>query len=802
MKTKLTHAFKRALKIFMALALLSFSQAMAQPEQIIASNFTLLKTQPNRTITGEIIEQQSGEAVPFANLALIEAESSTLVSGGTTNMAGKFEIVCNSPGNYQLRISALGYETVYKDITLEKHTTFCLGTIYLVVEEIYLEGVVVAAERIKAISGIEKTTYMVNRNMLSASNTGTDLLKLVPGISVDIRQNISLEGSQQIKILVDGVERDRDFVAQIPAGQIDKIEVSTQPSARFDGSASGVINILLIREKNAGFEGQVYLEIPTSSNEVYLFPKYNLRYGSGKLNFFASYTGELTNLKVLDSYQRNLFDNNDITRINVSNHLQQQTWSHRFHYGMDYFVNERTQLNFYGYYNPFSFEYSGKSELFLNGSENASWSVDKKDQDLNHGFHNSLFFKHILSETGGHELTADLIIYSLKGENNNTFSNEEIGYYQQNRTLPSHLALNLKIDYCRPLTAIFNYEAGGYARHEKMVDRTTGDFAYGENTFALYNTIGYNGKKFTALAGVRLEKSELGQSDEPKHAFTALLPGASVNFQLNKGQNLSLSYRQSIKYPRFFQLNPSRTVTDPFSVHSGNPFLKPARLENIQLEHSIRFGNQYVSTRVFYGQSKEVISHLNWLNNEGILESWNFNLGNISQYGMQVTGAFSLGKKTGINPVLRMFEVKSAPNTFGLENGLTAYRKMAWSASVSAYTLLPGEITASLVFNYSSPLPELQVSRFSNALYFLSLEKDFGKGFRAGLISAIPFAGSFVYQGSETNSFAFSDYSTGEILMSMVPFWIKFNFQFFTGKKRESIDRQREETESIQRRGF
>lgn len=632
--------------------------------------------------------------------------------------------------------------------------------------------------------------------------TGTDLLKLVPGISVDIRQNISLEGSQQIKILVDGVERDREFVAQIPAGRIDKIEVSTQPSARFDGSASGFINIILIREKDAGFEGQVYLEVPSKSNEIYLFPKYNIRYGSGKFNFFTSYTGELTSFSVLDSYQRTLLGNNDNTRINASNHLQQQTWSHRFHYGMDYFINERTQLNFYGYYNPFSFEFSGNSELFFNGSEKSSWNVDKKDHDLNHGLNNSLFFKHNFNESGDHELTADLGFYNLKGENRSTFTNEESGYFQQNLTLPSHQAINLKIDYRRPLPANFNFEAGVFARRENMADRAIADFAHSENTLAVYNTIGYSGEKFNVLAGVRLEKSELGQSHEPKHSFTALLPGASVNYRIKNGQSLRLSYRQSIRYPRFYQLNPYQAVIDHYTVHSGNPFLKPVRVENIQLEHSIRFGNQFVSTRAFYTQSKEVISQLSWLKNEEILESGNFNLGTISQYGMQLTGAFSLGKKTGFNPVVRVFEVKTNPNTMGLENGLKASQKMAWHASISAYTLLPGEITASLVFNYSTPLPDLQVTQFSDALYFLSIEKDFGKGFRAGLISAIPFAGSFAYKGSEINGTGFSDYSTGEILMSNVPFWVKLNYQFSSGQKRESIERRREEIESIQRRGF
>jgi len=753
-------------------------------------------------ISGEIKENDDGCAVPFANIAVMDAQGSEIIGGGTSCLEGNFSIEIKDSGEYILRISAVGFETLFVELHVMNLRLINLGSISLQARRISLGEVLVVAERIKAATGAEKTSYFVNRNMLSASNTGTDLLKLVPGVSVDIRQNILLEGNHQVLVLVDGVERDREFVAQIPAARIDKIEVSNHPSSRFDGSASGVINIILVREKNAGFEGQVYLEVPSKSDEVYLFPKYSLRYGSGKLNFFTSYTGELTSLKVMDSYQRTLQENKSKTRINGMNLLQQRTWSHRFHYGMDYFINERNQINFYGYYNPFSFEYSGASALFINGSENSSWSVDKNDHDSNHSFYNAVFYKHNFSETGVHELTADLGFYNLSGENSSILSNTETGYYHMSQTLPKHQALTLKTDYRRPLPANFNYEGGAFARKEIMADGAIDEFDYGESTLAVYNTLGFNGKKFNAIAGIRLERSQPGQNDGPKHSFTALLPSGSILYRIKNGQGLRLSYRQSIRYPRFYQLNPFQTVIDPYTVHAGNPFLKPVRIEYIQMEHSIRFGNQFVSTHAFYSNSKEVISQLNWLNNGEKLESGNFNLGNISQYGLQLTGAFSLGKRMGFNTVVRVFEVQSTPNSLGLESELTSCTKMGWHAGFSAYAKLPGEITASLVFNYSSPLPDLQVTRFSDALYFLSLEKDLGEGFRAGLISAIPFTGRFVYKGTEISGTGFSDYSTGEILMSKVPFWFKFTYQFSSGQKRQSVERRSEETESIQRRGF
>ena len=128
----------------------------------------------------------------------------------------------------------------------------------------------------KAKTDADKTTYFMNKKMYDASNTGVDILNYIPGIQVDIMKNISFEGSQNIVILVDGKERDRNFVSQLNANQIDKVEVINAPGSRYDADVTGVINIILKKDRESGINGHIYAEVPTSKSEIYVFPDLQL----------------------------------------------------------------------------------------------------------------------------------------------------------------------------------------------------------------------------------------------------------------------------------------------------------------------------------------------------------------------------------------------------------------------------------------------------------------------------------------------------------------------------------------------
>ena len=232
---------------------------------------SLVSAQPGFTLSGNIISAENGEAVAFANVALFDSTQNRILNGAAGNETGTFILNGVTPGTYKMQVSALGFESQTRKV--EMNGNLNLGFIPLSETSLQLKDVDVVAQRIKAKSVPDKTTFFVNRKMHESSNTGTDILKLVPGLQVDLQQNVSLEGSQNVIILVDGKERDRSFLSQLPASKIDKVEVISSPPARYDADITGVINVVLSREEHAGIDGHVYLEIPTSGSEIFLQPE-------------------------------------------------------------------------------------------------------------------------------------------------------------------------------------------------------------------------------------------------------------------------------------------------------------------------------------------------------------------------------------------------------------------------------------------------------------------------------------------------------------------------------------------------
>jgi hypothetical protein len=317
--------------------------------------------QQKLNIKGQLKDQQNMQAVSFATVALRRLSDSTLITGTSSNLDGEFQIGSIPVGKYSLIISAIEFNRVIKSIDLKND--FNTGIILLQEKSVTLGEVVVVGERMKAKTEPDKTIYYMNKKLYDASDNGVDMLSYIPGVQVDIMKNISLEGSQHILILVDGIERDRNFLSQLNASKIDKVEIINTPGSKYDADVTGVINIILKKNKETGINGQVHLEIPTSVSEMYIFPDYNFNYSFNKLNLYTSYDGDLSYFNITESSNRNFSDTQGETEIMSAQFVRQKYWSHRFHYGFDYTFNEKNQLNFYAFYNPYSSEHSGSVEM-------------------------------------------------------------------------------------------------------------------------------------------------------------------------------------------------------------------------------------------------------------------------------------------------------------------------------------------------------------------------------------------------------------------------------------------------------
>lgn len=775
---------------------------------VIATSLSALEGQGQQKqyIKGLLKDQQNLQAVAYATVALRRLSDSTLITGTSSNTDGEFSIESIPNGSYCIIISAIGYNLVTKNIDLTNN--FNTGTILLQEKAVTLSEIVVVGERMKAKAEADKTTYFMNKKMYDASNTGVDMLSYIPGVQVDIMKNISLEGSQHIIILVDGKERDRNFLSQLNSSQIDKVEVISTPGSKYDAGVTGVINIILKKDNETGINGNIHVEVPTSKSEIYVFPDYSFNYSFNKLNLFTSYNGDLSYFDIIKSNNRNFRDTQGITEIKSNQYVRQKYWSHRFHYGFDYILNEKNQFNFYAFYNPYSSEHNGNVDLQVSGDKVGEeyWSALKKDQDINQSSFYSLYYKHVFNKPG-REITFDLSYSNFRAENSTTYITtysmpENFLTNQVNTVKPKQNSESFKIDYTSPISENLKFDAGIKAKLQLLQDRQSDEFKYDESILALYGTLTYNFSKYTLSTGLRAERSTSGLTNSFNNNAFVILPNATLNYKLTPKQNLKISYSRTIERPNIYELNPYISIDDPFTMQRGNPDLKQEFRQNLSINYTKIIGNNYISLQLFYKKKSDAINNYTFINDSGIFETLIGNLGDIHEYGIQMSGALKLHKAIAINPYFELRNVATIGNNIPKEYNIDNRHRIVFESGLSAIVTFKYDIVASLQFHYTSPEIDIQNTSFVDAIYLISLEKTFKKNFKVGIKSALPFSKTFTYQGTEIKGEDFYSHSEGNIKLSTFPVWINFRYQFNSGKILNRINRTKEDIDKMPKKGF
>jgi hypothetical protein len=771
---------------------------------VLVVNVSILSVHGQPSISGKLFDQKNNQAVPYANVALYEMPDSLLVNGAMSDTSGQFVIKPVPNGNYRMIISQLGYQPVSENVEITDGHSFDSGILYLTENFIRLDEAVVVGERMKAKAENGKTSFFITKKMVDASNTGTDILKLIPGVQIDLKNNIAMEGSQNILILVDGKERDRNFVSQIHPKQIDKIEIMSASPSRYDASVTGVINIVLKKEMGTGFSGHIYTEIPTSSSEIFIAPSYGFNYGFKKFNLFTSYNGEMSYFDITENLYRTFTGSSGLNEINSQQIVRQKNWSHRFHYGFDYFLNTKNQVNFYAFFNPYSWEHDGTVQLQASGDKSTNWQSQKEDTDINTGTFYSLYFKHLFNDEGS-EITFDVSNYNLKAENTTTYISEGSDKSPEtivNSVKPRQNDVSIKIDYNSSSTKKLSFGTGVKAKFRLMKDLESNDFNYSENVFAVYGAVGYKNSKYNLNMGFRLENSVSDLENEFRNTDLSLLPYLAFNWQLQSNQSIQLSAGRSVFRPKIYQLNPFISVSDPYTVQKGNPLLKPEFRNSVYGEYSIRFKSNFISTRLFYNNTTDAINNLTIINDTATFETCVYNLGKVQQFGLQFTGALKLGKVITFNPYIRLFGQHTSPNELARQYAVSDRRQMVFESGFSTVLWLKRDFDISFIFQYATPKNNIQDNWYCGALYFLSFEKTLFRNFKAGIVSGLPMKKTFVYTGSEISAPDFSSHNEGVITLADISAWFKMSYQFNSGNKREKINREKEVIDNLPKKGF
>jgi len=590
-------------------------------------------------ITGKVIDKQSSHAIEYANVALYSVQDSSVVAGTVTDGNGIFKLEKCPAGRYYMYVKFIGYDQkVIENIAINKNqTTIDMGSIVLTPGSENIEGVEVVAERSQILYKLDKKIVNPGTIISAQGGSAVDVLENTPSVTVDVEGNVSLRGSGDFMVLIDGRPTPldpSDALQQIPATAIENIEIITNPSAKYDpDGTSGIINVITKKNRLDGISGQ--LNLNTDSKGSY-GGDILLNYRNSKLNAFVS-----ANYKNGVMEGNSLFENqniyNDTTYYtNTEGDRGGGRLSNGVKAGIDYTISskdiisltgnigqmgfERTALNTYSEYTiPTSFELNSLSE-----------DVDNRDRNY---YSSNLNYQHKFNNEG-HELQASINYQFDKSDdgslNEKTDYDGNIILGQHSTEIGDGTDIRIKADYTYPINDKYKIEAGYQTRLENEesdymyyemdlaseeyvnLEQFNNNSIYVRNIHSLYGMFAGEYSKFSYQLGLRGEytyrKIEQKGEDDP---FTIdrldFFPTIHTAYQLPSEQQIYLNYARRIQRPRNYYLEPFYTWSDAYNIRVGNPDLIPEYIDSYEIGYIKQFENAFVSVEGFFRQTNNKV---------------------------------------------------------------------------------------------------------------------------------------------------------------------------------------------------
>lgn len=682
-------------------------------------------------IYGKLVDAKTKQPVEYASVALLRQRDSSVVTGMLSKGNGDFSLENLPFGPYLIRINFMGYTTLFRKVAVSPQAMAQdLGNIRLEPNVKALSEVEVTGQRSAFQMAIDKKVFNVDRNLTSVGGTATDVLKSVPSVNIDIDGNVQVRNSSP-NIFVDG-KPSTLTLDQIPADAIESVELITNPSARYDAEGmSGIINIVLKKNKKAGFNGQIQGGIGTND-------KYNLGGNisarQGKWNVSANY-----NLNMNRNWGEGVTDRENFATGNTPksfiNQLSDSYGGGKFQFGrfgVDYFLDNRNTLSLSQNIVGGSFKNHDELGSRYFDENKGLTSRNHRITDSKFGFNNyttTLGYKHLFSEPNK-ELTADVSM-NLSNNNRNggftTFPQNLAGepagdaYVQSNTGKGNTNFYSFQADYVDPVGKTGKFETGvkgSFRNYESIYDVYEGgqysdamsnDYEYKEQIYAAYVNYSNAIKNFGYQVGLRAEQyvysgaipSE-NKIFEPTKAVPGLFPSAYLSYKLQKEQELQLNYSRRVNRPNFFQLVPYRDFSDPLNHREGNPNLTPEYTNSLEFSYMKQWKNHNFLGSLYYRNTNNLISTLNTpisAGNDTLLTTF-VNANKNFSYGAELTMKNQIIKGWDITTNVNLYQTE-----LQVRNDKEFYnnRGFSWLAKVNSETKLPYNFTVQVTANYQAP---------------------------------------------------------------------------------------------------
>lgn len=653
-----------------------------------------------QVISGSVVDEQG--PLEFASVRLFNVKDSTVSQGIYTSADGSFKLSDVAPGNYYMKISFSNFVTQLIDpLIVKKSDVINLGEIKLSIDKtLELEGVIAIGSLDALKAGIDKKIYNVADDITVKGGNVNDVLNNIPSIEVDQDGNISLRGDGSVKVLIDGrpsglvLGDGKNLLSSIPANSIERIEVVTNPSAKYDpDGTSGIINIVMKKNKLKGFNGIVTGTVATGnqyegsfalsyrSKRFNSYMNYSYDYYEGYRDYYSVLNRQLT----LDSSIL-LIQNREGTDLKSGNSAV---------LGTDFFINDRNVLGIsvtgalgtrdrYGYMKN---EIYDGNQVFIN-----KWDRISKEPRSNRNVDINLNYTYKLKEEKG-ELS--FVAYQSFGENSVKGFFDQL-YYANETDLITLSPLNQRLNNIETNTITtvqtdFSYvlkkmkariETGAKMSRKNELTDTKSEtrdtisglfysdtlanfkYQYTGNEYSTYFIFGQVLGKFKYQAGLRGEfaiqnPQLLSSLINYRSTYLNIFPSAHLKYDLSKKSEIGLSYSRRINRPSSDQLNPFISYADPFNLRGGNPKLKPEYIDSYDFSYSLTKEKIILSMSAYYRRTTDVINRVKYYRSDNTSIVTNENI--------------DKSESTGFEAILIYKPYKWMKNTFSFNGNYINY---------------------------------------------------------------------------------------------------------------------------------
>lgn len=680
------------------------------------------------SITGIVLDAETKQPLEYATIVCTPLNGKA-ITGGITDQNGKFDVQV-AKGSYDISVEFISFKTkTFKNRDIK--TDLNLGTILLEINAESLNEVEIIAEKSTVEIRLDKKIYNVGKDMTVKGGTASDVLDNVPSVSVDVEGNVSLRGSENVRILVNGKPSGlvglsgTDALRQLPADAIEKVEVITSPSARYDAEGTaGILNIILRKGKALGFNSSF---TATAGNPDYFGASANLNYRTNKVNYFTNIgynynnspgksKSDVTYLNPINDAAKYISENTKYTREN--NRFNSQ-------FGVEYYINDKTSLT-----GTVLYRTSDGDDTSTNTRQefNASKSLLAKNYRLEDETEKDKTLEYTLNLTKdfkkeGHKLTVDFR-YGKSNEDNksNIFEEDDLGIVDENtleRSFTDETSEDvlLKADYVLPINENTQFEFGVNAdlnnqttdylleefENNQYVNNTnfSNTLDFQQNVYSVYSQYGQKINKFSYLFGLRLENTDrtikLIQTNEDfSENFTELFPTVNLGLEFSESENITLGYSRRLSRPRSFYLNPFETRTSKTYIRSGNIYLDPTYTNSFDFGYLKRWDKITLNSSIYY---QHTINNIEWVESETLRDIDNvetlvilrspINLSSQDRYGFEFTTNYTPLKWWKLTNSFNFFK----SSTEGNYNNVSYDKEDTnWFTRLESRITLPGKI--------------------------------------------------------------------------------------------------------------